>query len=363
MRLWDLPGARRFVDEACDFLRGGSSIVIQFPDKCPDGFDAAVLATLGNVLNVSRVKVTTSPLKDLAGRFAEYPRHISRLQDLCDELGFRGQLVWLDGLDTHTWPAWRDFLLRYADVSRARPLLGRSLFVVLLIGSLSLDAPPRDIGLERLEWDGILDDLDLLLYATERLRVRENNNPLLRSLLATTVAHVAAWDFDTAVTLSAANNATILDPGGLLRTIAQENGWTADTPLDWRLGTASQTGIVHAARAALDDPPNELNRRIWSAQLSVMLPWIEARRHDTVAANLFEVKRQMRVNGGGPEDPFALELGTLVSLFCRRGADRQVRKIVLALRDVRNELAHRRHVTPATLIDLMRLLPSNSIVR
>ena len=123
--------------------------------------------------------------------------------------------------------------------------------------------------------------------------------------------------------------------------------------LDWRLGTASRASIAHPARAALDDPPTELDRRLWSAQLSVLLPWIEPRRHETVTGNLFEVKRQMRAAGDGLGDPFALELGDLVRLFARRGAHRQFRRTASRLRDVRNELAHRRHVTRAAVLDLM----------
>ena len=166
----------------------------------------------------------------------------------------------------------------------------------------------------------MLDDVDLLLFATERLRAREDD-PLLRSLLATTVARVAAWDFDTAAVLLDEDNSTIMNPGDLLRVIANDKGWTANTPLDWRLGTSSRTGIAHPVRAALDDPPAELDRRLWGAQLSVLLPWIEACRHETVTGNLFDVRRQMYADGDRHGDALALELGDLVRLFGRRGRE------------------------------------------
>ena len=352
MRLWELPGAKRFVDRTCDHLRGGSSVVVRFPGAVPEGFNAAVAARLGNALEVGRLSVTDSPLHDLARRYAEHPRHIGRLPDLCDDPGFRGQLVRPEGLDATTWPAWRRFLHSYAEASRSRPLLGRSLFLVLLAGSPPAEPPTADIGLVNHAWDGVLDDVDLLLFATERLRGREDN-PLVRSLLATTVARVAAWDFDTAAVLLDEDNGTILDPGDLLRAVANDKGWTASTPLDWRIGTSSRTGIAHPARVALDDPPAELDRRLWSAQLSVLLPWIEARRHETVIGNLFEVRRQMHADGNHHRDALALELGDLVRLFGRRGADRQVRRTFERLRDGRNELAHRRHLSHSTILDLI----------
>lgn len=354
MRLWDLPGARRFVTSACELLRDGSSVVVQFPGSVPEGFDTAVAATLGNILDFGRLEATTLPLQDLAHRYAQHPQHIGRVQDLCEDSGFRGRLVRLEGLDSETWPAWCAFLRAYAEMSRSRPLLGRSLFLVLLAGSPPPEAPPADIGLACRPWDGLPDDVDLLLFATEQLREREDN-PLLRSLFATTISRVAGWDFDTAAVLVAQDYETIMDPRDLLREIAQHNGWTADTPLDWRLGTASRTGSAHPARIALDNPSTELQRRLWSAQLSVLFPWIESCRHETVSAHLYQVKRQMRAEGDNQSDPFALELGELLRLFGRRGANRQVRKSVRLLRDSRNELAHRRHIPLPTVLELTAL--------
>ena len=354
MRLWDLPGARLFIDSTCDLLRGGTNVVIRFPGPVPEGFDAAVAATLGNALDVSRLPVTTSPLRDLAKRYATHRSHIHRLPDLCDDPRFRGRLVSLDGLDTKTWPPWRSFLSDYAEASRSRPLMRRSLFLVTLAGTPPAEPPRTDVGLVSRTWDGVLDEVDLLLFASQRLRQRRLD-PLLRLLLATTIARVAAWDFDSATALVTQGDETIMEPVELLRAFAREKGWTTETPIDWHVGTASQAGIAHPARAALDDPPTELDRRLWSAQLSVLLPWVETRRHEIVATNLFEVKRQMRANGNGEEDPFGLELGELHKLFSRRGAHRRIRKTVSSLRDIRNELAHRRHVRHTKILDLMAI--------
>ena len=352
MRLWDLPGARRFVDSTCDLLRGGSSVVVRFPGVVPDGFADAVTTSLGNALHVGHLSATCAPLQDLARRYADHPHQIQHLPDLCDDAGFRGCLVLPHGLDATTWPPWRDFLVTYAQASRSRSLLGRSLFLVTLAGSPPAEPPPTDIGLASRAWDGVLDDVDLLLFANEHLRQR-GGEPLLRSLLATTIARVAAWDFETASTLVSENGRTIMDPVEPLRALAHDRHWTTDTPLDWQLGTASRAGVAHPARTALDNPPAELYRRLWSAQLSVLLPWIEERRHETVAGNLFEVRRHMRADGDGQGDPFALELGDLFRLFVRRGADRHVRRTVEHLRDVRNELAHRRHIPYSAVVDLV----------
>ena len=214
-----------------------------------------------------------------------------------------------------------------------------------------MEPPPTDVALTHSIWDNILDDVDLLLFASERLRQRSGDT-LLRSLLANIVARVASWDFDTAAALLAESDRTILDPTEFLRAIAREKGWTADTPRDWQLGTESRSGVAHAARAALDNPPSEVNRRLWSAQLSVLLPWIEYLRYETVANNLKQVRRQMHHAGNGRRDPFELEVGDLARMFS--GANHSLRKIFQRLRQVRNKLAHQEHLTPVDVLTLIK---------
>lgn len=362
MRLWDLPGARRFVNDTCDSLRGGNSVVIRFPGEIPEGFDDAIASTLGNAFQIGDLDATPSPFDDLRTRYSNEPAHIRSLADLCDDSGFCGRLVRLRGIAASNWSAWRAFLSRYAQASRSRSLLGRSLFLVPLSGFPPAESPNADVALETRTWDGVLDDVDLLLLASERLRQRAMN-PLRRALVATAVARVASWDYDTACALLAESDRTVLAPTDLLRAIARGNGWSLETPLDWGLGTASGSGIVHPARAAVEDPPVEIDRRLWSAQLSVLLPWIEDRRLEIVARNAYEVKRQMRSAGNGHDDPDELELGELHALFSRRGADRTIRRTVRRLRDVRNELAHRRHLAPDAVLTLIETSPKRQVVR
>ena len=352
MRLWDLPGARRFINCACDTLRGGSSLVISFPGSVPEGFDDALVGELGNVFQFGNLSAKTSPLEDLSREYADGPSHIASITDLCDDPGFRGRLIFLDNINEHNWPQWKAFLDRYAQTSRSLHVLGRSLFLVMLTGNPPPEALKSDVALATHTWDAVLDDVDLLLFASEHLR-RRIMDDLLRSLLTNIIARVAAWDIDTASQLLGQSDQTILNPTEFLRAIGRDKGWSTETPLDWRLGTESGSGIAHAARAALDEPPNEINRRLWSAQLSVLLPWIETRRHDLVTANLYEVKRQMAHIGENVTDAHGLELSELFMIFSQPDADRALRRSIRRLRDIRNKLAHRRHLSPDEVFNLL----------
>ena len=327
MRLWNLPGARRFIDDVCNYLRRGSNVVVRFPGAIPRGFDAAIAADLGNAFEIGSMSATPTPFDDLRRRFADQPDQVRTLADLCDDRGFRGRLIRLRGIEISNWSAWRDFLSRYAQSSRSCSLLGRTLFLVPLASDPPATPPDPDVALEVRAWDSVLDDIDLLLLATEHLRERAAS-PLRRTLLANVVARVASWDFDTASALLAESDSVMLAPTELLRVIGEGRGWSRATPVEWRLGTASRSGIAHPARAALEDPPVEIHRRLWSAQMSVLLPWIEEIRHATIASNVYEVKRQMRDARKSHADPYALELGELHSLFSRRGADKAMRRNV-----------------------------------
>ena len=325
-------------------------MVANFPGAIPDGFDDAISVMIGNALHLNRLSATSTPARRLAP--VRGPAHPHSLGDR----SLRGR-----GLPRPPGPAvWtrRTQLACLAGFSRrirtseplSAPLLGRSLF--LLAGRPLPNEPASEVGVVDMTWDGNVDNVDLLLLANEKLRER-NPDPLLRSLLANTVARVAAWDYDTAANLLVENDQTIMDPTEMLRASANEKGWTTDTPHDWRLGTASRTGVAHPARAALEDPPTEIEHRLWSAQLAVLLPWIEERRHDVVSGNIYQVKQQMRIDGDGQGDPYDIEVGDLYALFARRGGHRGIRKTLQSLRDGRNVLAHRRRMSYDRVLKLI----------
>ncbi len=254
--LWDLPGVKRFVESECETpLRDGASVIARFPGAIPLGFEDAATAPLENYLSIGKVRATAAPLEDLCAQFAAGgPAHVRTIQELCKDRSFGGRLVWVDGLSVSNWTAWRAFLVHYAQVSRSMPLAGRTLFFAPLTGVSSNDLPASDVALATCEWDGVPDELDLMLFANERLRERVGS-AVLRTLLTTIVARVASWDFDSAARMLMGDRQNILDPVKSLREIAHAKDWTHETPVSWELGTASKTGVAHPARAALDDPP------------------------------------------------------------------------------------------------------------
>lgn len=368
MRLWDLPSARRFVESTCMVLEDGNSVVVAFVGSTvPDGFVAAVRDTERSGLRPSQnsaAGVQLDPVQQLLRwQYCERPETVLNEVDLCQSVEFRGRLIRVTDVDERTWPAWGAFLRRYAQASRSMPMRGRTRFFLPFAGVPPPSGLDADVGLAVLRWAG-LERLDLLNLADHRLRERRIHEPM-RSLLAETVARVAAWDFDTAESLLAEDERGIISPRVLLASIGSRRGWTAETAGLWHFGTASESGVRHAALVALEARSAELEHRLWSAQVAVLLPWIEARSRDVVQKNRDMVARRMTVAGLENGDPLSLEVGELQRIFKDDGRSRRrdhgqvratqaggskgfggrqlrdVQRLFKLLHAARNKLAHR----------------------
>lgn len=347
MDVWALPGPAGFLRRVERTLRDGASVVVRFPGRSPSGFREQALSPLHGAwrFTVFQPEPAEAPFEGLRKRFA--PGLSSgwgaTLLDLCEHEEFHGRLIWLDGLEAlgrKDWVAWKKFLSDYAQASRGVREFERTLFVVVLEGAPPADSPEEDVTLTKCDWRCVIDEMDLLFFAYERLGHR-NVGPVMHSLLATTVARVAAWESEVAERLLDESDEVILDPGSMLRSIANEKGWTCDTIARWELGTASGNGILHAALASLDDPPRELNQRVWSAQVSVLLPTIEAWRRNFVVANRAVLAAHLD-REGNRIDPLDLDIGDLTGIVHRPGFDRDIRQRVRQLNSLRNDLAHLR---------------------
>ena len=345
MKLWTLPGPARFLQRIERTLRDGKSIVTRFPGEAPMGFRDRALSPLQDVLHyaVFRPDPTELPVEGLRKRFVPGLSEdwgVS-LRDLCEHQDFCGRLIWLDGLDAldeNDWLAWKKFLSDYAQASRGVREFERTLFVAALEGVPPADPPDEDVALAQCDWRGVVDEMDLLFLAYERLGDRAGS-PVMRSLLAATAARVAAWDPEMAERLLDEEDETILAPHSMLQSVAREKGWTSDTVVTWKFGTASSDGTVHAAIAALENPPYEIQRRLWSAQVSVLLPEIDVWRRRFVLENgallRFHLHRE-----GKREDPLDLETSDLVGMVLRPGFDHEVGERVRHINELRNKLAH-----------------------
>ena len=345
MTSWLLPGPARFLRRVERSLRDGISVVARFPGTEQAGFREQVLTLLHGSMRctVFRPEPAGLPFESLRDRFV--PQFSTewgpRLLDLCEQHEFQGRLIWIDGLnglDRDDWCKWKQFFVDYAQASRSVRAFERTLFVVVLAGIPPADPPERDVTLTTHDWRDVVDEMDLLFLAYERLGQRDLSRTM-HSLVATTVARVAAWELEIAERLLDEQHDVILNPTSMLRSVARDKGWTTTTPVHWQIGTASGNGSRHAVLASLDDPPREIRRRVWSAQASVMLPVIDRLRIEIIQKHHAQIARCLESEGMAI-DPLDLDIGKLTGMTHRPGFDDSVQHRVRRLNGWRNDLAH-----------------------
>lgn len=360
MDLWTLAGPAGYLGTVERSLRNGATVVLRFPGDAPAGFRAALQAQLGDYRQWATIEADAViksasggyVLQGLCERFAPRLSAVSRVTaaDLCEEEEFRRRLIWVDGLHRTNCGGWLSFLTAYAHASGAVHPRERTVFVALVDGAPSTRVA-GDICLAVHDWRGIVDEMDLLFLADRCLRDRGIDRKE-RMLLATTVARVAAWDCVVAAALREEPAEVILDPGDALRSLARERGWTRETRPDWGIGTESGSGSMHAALAALKEP-QEIRRRVWSAQTAVLLPAIESERLEIVRQHHFQIAAYLRRTGNGT-DPDEMEIPDLKRVFERPGFDWHAERRLEDLRNIRNDLAHCRPLSAERALELVR---------
>ena len=351
MTFWELPGAIRYVEEIAQALRLGSNVVVRFPCTIPPTFrDRVFSAISGAGIRPTPLSCASRPLESLCERFLHSGSStLDRLRLLVDRDDFSERLICIECVSVDHWIAWHEFLLTYADVSRSIEVHRRTLFLVLLIVPPSVDCtsqeePPRQNVLRFFDWDDVIDEMDILFYASDRLR-RKGIDRSSEKLIAMTVSRLTIWDFDSAERLVEERPERILKPVPFFRDMAKEWGWDQSTPICWTNGTASQSGIAHPARLGIEEPARDIVRRAWSAQAAVLLPEIDIQRDDIIRSNLYEVRRWLK-DHNSDQDPFDLEIGDLYKIFRVARADPMVRKHIADLRLARNKLAHLESISP-----------------
>lgn len=270
--------------------------------------------------------------------------------DLARLSAFQDHLIWVEGIEPETWPAWDRALRSYSDACRNDDdELARTLFVVPLCGTGFGDWPLSKVALTYRDFRDKVHFHDLFVFALQR-GVRQSMPPEHRGLLAHAVAQLSQWDVRLAERLLDAGTTEILKPHRILLDYAEHRGWGGDTPERWEEGTADgplHRPVVHSALLAVSGRDAKINRRLWAAQASVLMPLVEERRADFVYRHRSYFQLPFETDMGPIERYEDLEVGHVVYYFEQHQppnmrAMREARR----LRHFRNKLAHIEPLSP-----------------
>ena len=347
LHVWSLPGPLSFVQGVVRDLRDGVNVVLALPARGPEGLGPEVRTGVGEVWGWCPLLATpeVSPAQQILTRLGPprsgvYPSP----RTLAADERLAGRMVWVQGVDAHQWPIWRDFVQEYAHACQARPPHLRLPVVVCLQGLPFTALPETDVCLGIHRWENVVGALDMLLYCAHRVGHTQGPEG---QLLVAVAAGLALWDPALADVLCCLPAAEVLRPEGCLKDFAAVQGWTSDRAPSWEEGTeqlCEDRRLEHSALLALRGAP-ELRERIWAAQTGVLLPLVERRRQEVVhrVRHLLSLPYQTRF--GIITDPYDLEVHDLCHQL-RGRASRPLRDLVERLRRVRNALAHQEAVGP-----------------
>lgn len=360
---WELPGPAAFVDAAVEDLRQGCSVVFCLPDCHPSGLHQAFRSALATADGWmwDRIDCSNRPDRPIDILFERYapnslPKAARTVWALDQQSSIWGLLLWLDDLTEATWPQWRQFLVDYAVVARQRSRFERCAFCVPLTGVMALSPPTDDVSISVRRWSGSVDSLDMTMY-TSRLLRGDRLSPVQRRLAISLITGTALWDPSTSERLANEPLDVLMDPRPVLVDIAHERGWEsgANPTAGWHRGMSDCfEGRVqpHSAMLAIADGTNELNSRIWKAEVSVVLPHLEEQRREVLSryGRMFRLPFVTRF-GEVITDPFDLELPHIASQLGRLAGrvDFRTRRAAERMAAVRNKLAH---LDPLELGDL-----------
>lgn len=352
---WQLPGPREFVEGLVDDLREGRQIVVLLPEHGPQNH--GLLGALREAWRDDGAidSLATTPgqtaLQALTERYP-LPRGAQPTpQALLETSGFRGRVLWIDGLDEKSWTSWSDFLNEYQHLARNASLVDRTVFIAPVVGEASGATITADVGLAVRRWDGVVDRADMLLFAMYALRGRGHPRRLA-ALLAATMAHIASFDPEVVLRLAGERAERILAPTDVLLDLASERRWERGTPRDWALGTSSVVDGDREPHPALDALGDGLAPRLWQAQVSVLFPLIEEHRLRLVARLRHLLRVPFDGSFGRITDARDLEVGHIlhqVRAF-KLPVSRGTRELLIEIKDARDHLAHLEPLTPEEIL-------------
>ena len=345
--LWDLPGPVAFVRRVVKKLRGGSSVVLRFPAGVADGLEADLQRRCdwGHEWTLLRAD-DAEKRGHLFGRAMADLKPPVPARELLRSPRFRNRIIWIHGISPDGWLNWRDLLLRYSDACRnqgsgAPP----SVFVLPLCGDGFIQSELSDVSVQYCEFRDVVhrDDLFMLALREKDLPDREH-----RFLIAATVAHVAQWDVGLAKRLIGARPESILRPWAILEADATERGWSKQTPETWEAGTVdgpTARPLVHSSLLCAKGRLPEVNRRLWAAQASALLPMVGDRQAEIVRefGPDFRLPLVFSTDDGRPASVSSLdrvELRHVVRYREELGAPRAAVDRAWPLNRLRNKLAH-----------------------
>jgi len=204
------------------------------------------------------------------------------------------------------------------------------------------------------KWDNIISKFDMI-YFIDELLYNKINNTNKRNLISNIIANYSCWDFQLAKKfISQKNLKDIVYPDSILIKYANSYGWTKDTTENFYNGNIkiwNGNKHIHSSYLLITDRYEEIRRRLWMAQVTVIYPLIEEHRIKIInkIKNWFDIypfiKKEIN-------DYYDIEIGHLCDIVKRINIkDKNLLTFLIFLKNLRNNLSHLKPISINNLLD------------
>lgn len=323
--LWELAGPRLLVRRIGEATGAGKSIVLvtQQAHKVPElGRQLASCLKRSECPIVHIEPLSEDPIVDLlsiipgVGEFKTMRTVFERLSD-------RTLVVAPD----KELSAWSEFMVRFQHAARSYSVIERPRIILVRAGSLPVF---DEIILEYHEWDTVVStpDIESLVQAWLPSKIATG---VLRRVLVRTIVEICLSDVDLVREMCALSRGDIANPIGFLEEWGREHG-PQIIPI-WIDG-------LQRSHVLKDLTANNFRRhvhnRLWKAQASVLLPWVEEQRQ--IFLPMLDKILPEKDNFGVPRSEF--EIGPVCYWLKTRFPTHHLMPLFDRCRKIRNHMAH-----------------------
>lgn len=254
-------------------------------------------------------------------------------QYLFDKGIMRGKLIWIKGLHSSAAQEWIDFCEKYLKVCR-----DDCLFVIEIHGDCA-KLRTGDTATKKVCYVDIIKTYDVQLFNS--FIVNENNRLSIgwQQYISTLAASLCRTDAEISAAFLEAVDFTTESPLEALKKIDDSGDYDA---------RGSEDDSSHILALYRNGKFDEINHRIWYAQLQVLFPMLELERTKLIGLLREQIENRIKQVGikqydSDISDPNDVELGTLDYLVVKNYIvidDNRIKKWLHLLHRMRNTIAH-----------------------
>lgn len=358
---WRLPGVHSFLQRVTDNLDTGTNVILQIPPTAPAGLlDALSDLSSEDYRHLHWLHVDASEWS--ATNAVSIANNIS-LVDIGESAGVtsaedlashgRQRVYAIDGISPQCWPVFTEFIELFRRANHQRDENDRDVFLVNTNAALAV--PDFDIGLRVIAWRDVVREIDSRLFL-EQLVSHPQRSGLDAAIKMSIATELGGSDLNLLETLATEPLEHLISPEPILREFAENCDWCSAKCVSWCDGGSElfrNRARAHSSVVALLKDSNELRKRVWHGQLTIVFPYLEERRLEILPrVKPFLQNSDLRDPQGRATEIEDLELGSLFYFICicNSGAPSSVKDEVRLLRDLRHELAHLRPI-PMTMMN------------